>query len=500
MDVKEIENERLKRKYEIVLPFQKISELEREKLEEVRSTAHIRGFRPGKVPMSLIKKRFGDAVRSNVLDEHSKSVLEEFMKSKDEKPVAGLNVVLADREDENSDYVLTVDYECKPDIPDIDLSSLEIEKLEADIDDDFIDQAVREEMLQRPDFESATEGYAIQKGDSVSLNFRAAPADDRDSQAEEKSLLVVVDSRASADKSLFDAMRFDQVHPGFRRAVFDLFGMSDHLIGMKIGDTAEFELDVPKADVFGELSGKRAIFNIEIEAVDMRVDDSSEEEFARRLEYDSVAAFRLQLMTKLTRYYGRLSKELMTADLFQELSKLLEFDAPETLIDWEIDFQKRELGDEPPIDRESRADEAKSPEVSSDASGAEADSGTETAESENENEVRTLAGRRVKHFMFMEDLARKHQISLASEDLLDFVNKWTESETERSSMLERCQNDADFRQRVLNMVITDKTTNFVLELVNAETKKISPDDMIRIYTGKADKGLLGGLGDELDFG
>ena len=498
MDVKELVNERLKRKYEIVLPFQKIAELEKEKLEEVRSTAHIRGFRPGKVPMSLIKKRFGNAVRSNVLDEHSKSVLDEFLKSRDEQPIDRVNVDLADREEENSDFVLTIDYECKPQIPDVDLSSIEIDNLVVDLDDDFMDQAVQEEMRQYPDYKDAPEGYAIRKGDQVALKYRAAPVDDRDSQQDDESLFVVVDSNEVDERSLSNAMKFNLVDPVLRRAVFDNYRMSDHLLGMKIGDTAEFELDVLESEFFGELSGKKAIFKVEIQAIQMRVDDGTEEEFARRREYDSAAAYRLQLMAKLKRYYDGLSKEIIVDDLFRELNEKLEFDVPESLVDREIEFQKRELGDAPPRDPEDRMDELGPSEGESGTSGAEADSGSEAAGSAAENKIRALAERRVRYFMFMEELARKHQITLKSDDFLDFLNNFVESETVKDSMLEKIQNDAELRQKVLYMAITDKTTKFVLELVKATATKIPPDELIDIYDGTTDMNLWEGLRYELE--
>ena len=497
MDVKEIVNERLKRKYEIVLPFQKIAELEQEKLEEVRSTAHIRGFRPGKVPMSLIKKRFGDAVRSNVLDEHSKSVLDEFLKSKDEKPVDGVNVDLADREEEDSDFVLTIDYECKPHIPDVDLSSIEIEKLVADLDDDFLDQAMQEEMRDKPEYKEAPEGYAIRTGDQVALSYRASPTDDRDSQQEKKRLLVVVKPGEVDEQILFNAMKFDLVDPVVRRGLFDFFGMSGHLIGMKVGDTAEFEMDVRKSELFGLLSGKRAIFNIEIQAIEMRLDCGSEEEFARRLEYDSAAAYRLQLMARLKRHYDRLSKGLVFEALFWELTKKLEFDVPESVVDREIEFHKQELEDASPIDRENRMDEPGSSEGKSGKSGAETDSDSEAAESAVKDKIRSLAEKRVKYFMFMEELARKHEISLKSDEFLNFLYDSIDSESQRSQILEKVQNNEEFRQKVLNLAITDKTTNFALELVNAKTVKTPPGEIISTRWRQDDVNLSEGLRYEL---
>lgn len=493
MDVKELVNERLKRKYEFVLPFQKISELEKEKLEEVRSTAHIKGFRPGKVPMSLIKKRFGEAVRSSVLDEHWKSVLDEFLKSKDEKPAAGVNVDLADREEENSDFVLTIDYECRPQIPDVDLSSIELERLVADLDDDFIDQAVQEDMRLHPDHETALEGHAIRSGDRVALSYRAAPVDDKDSQQDEERMLVIVGDNNIDEQTRFEAMKFNQVDPILHRAIFDIYRMSDHLIGMKIGDTAEFEADVPNIDALGPIAGKKAIFNIEIKAIQMRLDDDSEEEFARRFKYDSAAAYRLDLIAKLKRYYDDFTREILIDDLFRKLNEKLDFDVPEFAIDNEIDFQKRELGDVAPSDLENSADESGLSEGDSDASGADAAPDGEAAESEIENKIRTLAKRRVRYFLFLEELARKHQISLKPDDFMNFVNDWSGSESERSSILDGVENDAEYRQRVLNMAITDKTTNFVLELVNVKTTTIPPGDLIDLHDGTEDTDLSVGL-------
>ena len=499
MDVKEIESERLKRKYEIVLPLRKIAELEEEKLEEVRSTAHIRGFRPGKVPMSLIKKRFGDAVRSNVLDEHSKSVLEEFLKSKDEKPVAGLNVALADREDENSDYVLTVDYECTPQIPDVDLSSIEVEKLVADIDDDFVSQAMRDDMVRQPKFDEAPDGYAIQRGDGAHLSYRARPVDESSSQTDEISLDLIVDPVENNEESRFDAMKFDKVPHYLRSMIYDKFRMSDHLIGLKVGDTARIELDVPEHALTGQLSGKKAIFDIEIKSITKSSSDFDEEEFARKLEYDSAEAYRFELMARLKHFYEKLSKEILIEYLIQELSKKLEFDVPETLVENEVNYHSRRLAHAEPGDQESGSGDPGSSGSESDALGAEADSGDGTAEPEVENQIRKLAERRVRHFLFLEHLTEKHQISVDSNEFLDFVKSIAGSETRLSSMLERCQKDAGYRQNIVNMATTDKTSNFMLELAKLEIKKVPPEDLIKISRERLDDSLAYGFRDGLDF-
>ena len=76
---------------------------------------------------------------------------------------------------------------------------------------------------------------------------------------------------------------------------------------------------------------------------------------------------------------------------------------------------------------------------------------------------------------------------------MNFVNDWSGSESERSSILDGVENDAEYRQRVLNMAITDKTTNFVLELVNVKTTTIPPGDLIDLLDTTEDTDLSAGL-------
>ena len=99
----------------------------------------------------------------------------------------------------------------------------------------------------------------------------------------------------------------------------------------------------------------------------------------------------------------------------------------------------------------------------------------------------------------MEHLTEKHQISIESNEFLDFVKSIAGSETSLSSMLERCQKDAGYRQNIVNMATTDKTSNFVLELANSETKKVPPEDLIKISQERLDDSLAYGFRDGLDF-
>ena len=76
---------------------------------------------------------------------------------------------------------------------------------------------------------------------------------------------------------------------------------------------------------------------------------------------------------------------------------------------------------------------------------------------------------------------------------MNFVNDWSESESERSAILEGVENDAEYRQKVLNMAITDKTTSFVLELVDVKTTTIPPGELIDLRDATEDTDLSVGL-------
>ncbi|MEC9208392.1 MAG: trigger factor family protein, partial [Pseudomonadota bacterium] len=141
MQVTEISNEGLRREYTVLIPKGDIEERMNDRLSEVGATVNVPGFRPGKVPLVILKKRFGDAVRGEILEQTIQNSIQKTMEEKDLRPALEPKVDLVTFEDGvDLEYKLTV--EVIPEIEPIDFQALELERLVADVPDEEVKTSI----------------------------------------------------------------------------------------------------------------------------------------------------------------------------------------------------------------------------------------------------------------------------------------------------------------------------------------------------------------------
>ena len=152
----------------VVIPATRVEERINEKLEEVAKTARINGFRPGKVPKREIKRRYGKSIREEVSSEIIQSSFSEAVEREDVNP-AGMPKIedVKMLEDQNLEYSAIFEV-----FPEVELSSFDaigIEKLEAEIQEEDIDEMVEKVREQRREFEAAEK--SAEDGDKVNIDF-----------------------------------------------------------------------------------------------------------------------------------------------------------------------------------------------------------------------------------------------------------------------------------------------------------------------------------------
>ena len=161
MQVTETSNEGLKREYTVIIPKEDIDGRMSERLTEVGTTVNVPGFRPGKVPLAILKKRFGDAVRGEILEKTIQDSIQNTMDEKDLRPAMEPKVDLVTFEDGTDlEYKLTV--EVIPDIEPIDFGTIELERLIADVPDDDV-QTSMERLAEQQKTYAEEEGRAAEE-------------------------------------------------------------------------------------------------------------------------------------------------------------------------------------------------------------------------------------------------------------------------------------------------------------------------------------------------
>src|ERR1700693_4731194 len=141
MNVTETGAEGLKREYKITIPATQVEEQISRRLGEIGRSVRIPGFRPGKVPMQLLRRRYGPAVRGEVLESTVQESSAEAMREHNLRPALPPRVAIVSAA-EGADFEYTMSVELLPEMPEPDFTALGLEKLVADVPDEDVERAV----------------------------------------------------------------------------------------------------------------------------------------------------------------------------------------------------------------------------------------------------------------------------------------------------------------------------------------------------------------------
>ena len=142
MKVTETLNEGLKRGYNIVVTAAEMEEKVNEKLLEAQPEVEMKGFRKGKVPMALLKKQFGDKVMGEAMQESIDGAMSKHFEETGDRPAMQPEIKMTNENWKPGDDVdVSVSYETLPEIPEVDLKKIKLEKLVVKAEDKDIDEA-----------------------------------------------------------------------------------------------------------------------------------------------------------------------------------------------------------------------------------------------------------------------------------------------------------------------------------------------------------------------
>lgn len=289
-----IENvDKFERKLTVKFPAERLDRQVATRVAELGRTVRLNGFRPGKVPVAVIRQRFGAQVRDEILSELIGSTLREALTQEKLNPLAQPSVEVAPPAGDEIGY--TASFEVLPEFPAIDVMALEIERPCAEIGDEDIDRMLETLRLQQTRFEEV------------------------DRAAQEKDF-VLFDYAAEAGQTRFPAEGTERA--GSVLGSGHAFKMLDEVLhGRKAGDAFEAEADFPADFHLAELAGKRAKLQLKIEKVQASILPELDAEFIRQFGVadGELATFREEVRANLQR---ELKAALMTR-LKHEISEKL---------------------------------------------------------------------------------------------------------------------------------------------------------------------------------
>ncbi|WP_426040613.1 trigger factor [Brevundimonas sp. TWP2-3-4b1] len=318
MQVVQNTTEGLSRIITVTVPVAELNAKLDAKLAEMAPKMKLKGFRPGKVPASHVKKTFGrdmmGEIVNDAINESSQAALEEIKvrpaAPADMKLTSDMDKVLAGSDDLAFEMALEV----MPDFTPIDPKTLKLDRPVYEASDEDLDEALKELAGQ-------AKSYEDKKGKTV----KAADGDQ-----------VTIDYLGKLDGVAFDGGTAEDADLVIGSNRF-IPGFEEQLKGAKVGDEKTIEVTFPADYQAANLAGKLATFDIKVKAIKAEVEATVDEEFAKRIGLESLDKLKDLLRQNLNQQYAGAARYKLKRALLDQLDTAHSFELPPKMVEAEFD-------------------------------------------------------------------------------------------------------------------------------------------------------------------
>ncbi|HEY0901153.1 MAG TPA: trigger factor [Micavibrio sp.] len=436
MQAKEIKKENLNVQYEVTVTAADIERHVDSRLQEVGKTVKIAGFRPGKVPLDILKKRYGKAVMGEVLEMAVNEASSKVIQDNNLRPALQPKIEVKEFDD-GKDLVYTMAIDLLPEIKVMDLKSIKVEKPVVKVEKDAVDEALKRIARGNRATEPVTEDRATKSGDILVIDFHGRTAKDNKPH----------DGMHAHDAQL--ELGSGQFIPGFE----------EQLIGKKIGDKVEVKVTFPEAYHAAELAGQDAIFDTEIKQILQAKETELNDDFAKMLGLDSIQALRDIIEKQMQSEYDGLSRQKVKRALLDTLDEAHEFEVPEGMKDLEYQNILMQV-------KMERQSELKDGELQLTA--------------DEEAELRAIAERRVRLGLVLSEVGRANNVQITDQEMQRAVIQEAQRYPgQEAQVFEYYRKNRQALEALRAPVFEDKVVDFVLELASVSEKPVKLEDLTK---------------------
>ena len=407
----------------VQVPSEKIDSKISSRLNELKKQVRLKGFRPGKVPMNVITKRYGAQVREEILNETMQSTLQEAI-GQQAMRVAGVTKIEPNAQADAAHFEYVAHLEVFPDVPTLEFSDLAIERPVCEVTEADVDDMIRTLQEQRGEFSKVDRKAS--EGDRVQLAYVADADGERVPEAGQHEIAPILGKLES--------------FPDLERI----------LDGAQAGDTASETIEFPKTYRTDKLAGKKVPVEIEIKAVEEAHLPEVTDEFAKEFGIEGgVEQLRSDVKTNLEREMRNTItqrvKDAVTSSLLERFGDLA---LPPSSIDQEarqmqaqLQQQMTQPGNEPPPP----------PPLDQFKAGAE---------------------KRLRLGLLMGELAKQNAIEIDPDKVQAKLEEFAQTYEKPEEMIKVYRSDSQAMEQIENIVLEEQVLDLVLDHALVTEKRL----------------------------
>jgi len=450
MQVTETLVEGLKHEFQINVPASDLDAKADARLVDMKDKVRINGFRPGKVPVSHLKKVYGRSVMAEAIDQTIRDTNTQIFTERGFKLATEPKVTMPTEEKAvediltgKSDLTYTVSIEVVPAIQLADFKSFTVEKPVVEVSDSDIDEAIKRIADQNRNYVARAEGAKAEKGDRVTINFKG-----------------------SIDGVPFDGGTGEGIQVVIGAGQF-IPGFEDQLIGIASGENRIVKASFPKNYASETLAGKDAEFDTTATAVEAPEDTKIDDDFAKSLGLESLDKLKEAARERLVAEFAGATRQRVKRILLDKLDETHRFEAPPSLVDEEFKLMWNSIKAEMESSNKTFADE-------------------DTTEEAAQEEYRKIADRRVRLGLVLSEIGEKNKITVTDDEVSRAVIERARSMPGREKEVwDFYRSNVNALAQLRAPIYEDKVVDFILELANVTEKKVTREELFKEEDEKA---------------
>jgi len=444
MQVKETVAEGLKHEFQISVSAADLDAKADARLVELKDKVRLNGFRPGKVPVSHLKKVYGRSVMAETIDQTIRDTNTQIFTERGFRLATQPKITMPTEQKAvedilagKSDLTYTVAIEVVPSIALADFKSFKVERPVAEVTEAEVDDAIKRNAEQNRAFASKAERTKAEAGDRVTVSFKG-----------------------TIDGTPFEGGTGEGVPVTIGSNTF-IPGFEDQLIGIAAGQTRTLKVSFPKNYGNANLAGRPAEFETTASLIEAPQQIVVDDEFAKTLGLESLDKLKEAARERLAAEFAGATRQRVKRTLLDRLDETHRFEAPPSLVEEEFKLMWDSIKSEMESGGKTFADEG-------------------TTEDAAKEEYRKIADRRVRLGLVLSEIGEKNKISVTDDEVSRAViERARQMPGREKEVWDFYRNNPNALAQLRAPIYEDKVVDFILELATVTEKKVSREELYR---------------------
>jgi trigger factor len=444
MQVTETLAEGLKHEFKISVPASDLDAKADAKLVDLKDKVKLNGFRPGKVPVSHLKKVYGRSVMAETIDQTIRDTNTQIFTDRGFKLATEPKITMPTEQKEveellagKTDLTYTVAIEVVPTIQLADFKSFSVEKPVVDVTEAEVDEAIKRIAEQNRPYAAKAEGAKAENGDKVTISFKGS--------------IDGVPFDGGSGEGIAVVIGAGQFIPGFE----------EQLVGIGSGETRTLKVTFPKNYASEKLAGQPAEFETTATLIEAPGETEINDEFAKTLGLESLDKLKEAARERLVAEFAGATRQRVKRALLDRLDDSHKFEAPPSLVGEEFNLMWNSIKAEMESSGKTFADE-------------------NTTEEAAKEEYQKIADRRVRLGLVLSEIGEKNKITVTDDEVSRAViERARQMPGREKEVWDYYRSNANALAQLRAPIYEDKVVDFILELAQVTEKKVSREDLFK---------------------